>query len=594
MMGAMQSGLGLVAKSGVVLKSGKQYDRYFPIPEFKDEIVLNSNDVSQTVKIMGKIIGKYHTDTALIAPILQAEDIYQTCHHIYDFVYNHIEYLNDRTGHEELRRPAVTWHERRGDCDCMSIMISSILYNLGIEHLIRIARYPGRPDYEHVYVIVPHADTHITIDPVLRAYMFRKPENVSMFNYEMPFEQKKDFTMSELGIPVHVLSGISGTMSDEEKRINELIEFSTRRYDNTLEYLQDLRKMVTLYPEMLSSYVKVSDFLQMLEYLIHYWDINREKALEVLQYNEERLRIANKDAENPVLSFFTAIRELSGSSSESGMAGFWDSVKDAIQDVGQGIATVSPINVSMRAAFRLLILENYLGYATKFAIGRLIVVDEKKRPVTEIYKTLEPTGLDLNDIRKFEAAYRKIYKFYEAIGGNGNEKDMWFDVIKKGKGKGAALASAENSEKVRKLRGVLKIMEDTLVAKYGRVALGSVQEFALGEVTVAAAVVSASAAIVAVAEYFKDAQDIKQKELAKTTPKGSGNGGNGSGGDGSGGDGDGGSTPSSSMMIGLAAFLGAIGLGAWYYNKSKKKKALSTASSLKGLPTKKVVGVTIK
>ena len=57
-----------------------------------------------------------------------------------------------------------------------------MLLNLGIDHRIRITKYNGRPNFQHVYPVVSHGNTEIIMDCV-----------TDQFNYEVPYSEHKDF-----------------------------------------------------------------------------------------------------------------------------------------------------------------------------------------------------------------------------------------------------------------------------------------------------------------------------------------------------------------------------------------------------------------
>ncbi|NJO91150.1 MAG: hypothetical protein HC831_20915 [Chloroflexia bacterium] len=131
---------------------------------------------------------------------------------------------------EQLRRPNRSWADRKTgiDCGCFSIFVSSILTNLKVPHLFRIAKYT-QDVYQHVYVIVPvaGANKYHTIDCVL-----------SQFDYEKPYKQQKDFNMSLQGIDVAVLSGVSDDVLDLVSGFDGLEGLDGPQYDRTiLEHL---------------------------------------------------------------------------------------------------------------------------------------------------------------------------------------------------------------------------------------------------------------------------------------------------------------------------------------------------------------------
>ena len=196
--------LGMVADNKRNIASGSQYDSLIPRPQgVKELLQKNSDNISDTMRFMGQIIGKWYKDTANLAPLLIGTSKFQTCHNIWDFVYNHIQYSTE--SEEQLPRPAYTWHVKRrvgADCDDYAIFISTILLNLKINHVVRIAKYNGNTDFQHVYIVVPDASGDIIIDPVLN--QFNKEENYSF---------KKDYTMAGLGVNIYGLKGIGETQT---------------------------------------------------------------------------------------------------------------------------------------------------------------------------------------------------------------------------------------------------------------------------------------------------------------------------------------------------------------------------------------------
>ena len=176
------------------IKSGAEFNHLFPKPEGDEIEIRRDADVSATIAFIPQVVLETLHDTNRIAKILKGDTVYETCKNIWDFVYNHIQYAKDKDGVEQIRRPARTWSDRvRGvDCDCYTVFISSILTNLDIPHIYRIAKYKNRNYFQHIYPIVPVDNgSYITIDCV-----------VNRFNYEEPFTEKKDKPMK-----LHYLNG---------------------------------------------------------------------------------------------------------------------------------------------------------------------------------------------------------------------------------------------------------------------------------------------------------------------------------------------------------------------------------------------------
>jgi hypothetical protein len=185
-----------MAREDVIVKSGKEYDHYFPTAKLLSVTKKRGAKVSDTLMLIHSIVRDTAYQTKRFAKeVIQADTVEQTCKNIWDFVYGHIAYKKDEAGKEQVRSPARTWHDRHNvgadgkrmgvDCDCMSVFVVSVLYNLGIKNIFfRITKYT-EPHYEHIYPVVFLPDRRqITIDCV-----------VNRFNYETPYTQKKDTAM---------------------------------------------------------------------------------------------------------------------------------------------------------------------------------------------------------------------------------------------------------------------------------------------------------------------------------------------------------------------------------------------------------------
>lgn len=188
----------MIAKNKRSLKDGYQYDRIIPKADGKTQKLSNFISVDDTVSSIIRIVQTTHKDTEKLAQILKRDTLNETCRAIFDFVYEHIQYTKDRAGYEELRRPSRGWADRvQGiDCDCYSIFIGSILYNLKIPFAFRVTKYSA--DWQHIYPIVYDNTSpkgYRVIDCVVDEY-----------NFEVPYTDNQDTKMSTL-----YLSGIDDT-----------------------------------------------------------------------------------------------------------------------------------------------------------------------------------------------------------------------------------------------------------------------------------------------------------------------------------------------------------------------------------------------
>lgn len=141
------------------LLPGTEYDHLIPKPAGTETTVVKSGaTVEQTVDLMREKVHRTLYQTEKLAKKLMVKgDLRQSCRNVWNFVYKHIQYKPDTFGIEEVRSPRRLWADRvtGGDCDCMTVFISSLLTNMGIPHQIRVMAQPGVAHYHHVYVVVP-------------------------------------------------------------------------------------------------------------------------------------------------------------------------------------------------------------------------------------------------------------------------------------------------------------------------------------------------------------------------------------------------------------------------------------------------------
>ncbi len=171
------SGLGLCAASLRKIGSINDYIAYLPSIdklEHEDKIVKANGTVQDTAAIMHAVVDKYKDDTKRLANWLKRGNLKDTLQNIFDFVYKYIQYVPDSRIVEQVRRPLRCLYDQKGDCDCYATLIASILTNLGIKYEFRIAAYER--DWQHVYIIVPHAGGYYVVDPVLdKCFAEKKP-----------------------------------------------------------------------------------------------------------------------------------------------------------------------------------------------------------------------------------------------------------------------------------------------------------------------------------------------------------------------------------------------------------------------------------
>lgn len=296
--------LGLVADHKRRIKSGYEFDKYFPRASGSYDIINPNGTVKHTVNDMEAYVRETLADTAKIAPILKGDTLVKTCQNIWNFIYENIQYKLDKEGVEELRRPRRTWADRQTgvDCDCMSIFTSSILTNLGIKHKFRIAAYDA--NWQHVYVTVPLPNDplkYYVIDCVLDEFNYQKP-------YSKKFDHKMEVQTLLGGIPIARLGGVENAAiyadndlqailkgahigclhNVEDLGAGETVLLDDKPFlDSILKHIIATRDYISKNPDAVTVIGGAKEYLRMLDYAIAHWNTsNRDAALTALEKAE--------------------------------------------------------------------------------------------------------------------------------------------------------------------------------------------------------------------------------------------------------------------------------------------------------------------
>lgn len=372
--------LGITATKKRTLRSGYEYDKYFPIPNFNDTVLLKNGSPEETVKLIVEIVKKTKADTQNIAQILKGSTINETCKNVWNFIYSHIQYKLDEIGKEQLRRPARLWAERTtgGDCDCMALFASSILTNLNIPYYLRITKYNGNDYYQHIYVVVPNGSKkEIIIDPVME-----------QFNAEKQFTGNKDYTMN--GIPVHYLSGLNEDLIDvlDATCLEGFGDYETINPEALKNYLIQTKNVVKQNPSLISSVEYPKAFIEMIDYLLENWDnpTSRAIALENLKRNEEEMNklsgvfddntddtetiITDEDLgalfKKKTAAEKTAKKQAKAEKKAANKnKNFFTKVGDALKSGGKAFIKYNPVTIAARNGFLLFLKLNIKKAASK-------------------------------------------------------------------------------------------------------------------------------------------------------------------------------------------------------------------------------------
>lgn len=170
-----------------------QFAGLFPDSKCKSEFV-GEGMTDFSMKSMAELVETFYKQAAKAAPLLEGEDLQETCDKIHYFLYNWFQYDADDAD-QMLRTPACSWASRyKGiDCKSYSILASSLLTCLGISHYLRRVKQPGyEPEmWTHVYVVVPKDQDNAALS---KGY-FVIDGTVPM-STEAPYVQNDDLYMS--------------------------------------------------------------------------------------------------------------------------------------------------------------------------------------------------------------------------------------------------------------------------------------------------------------------------------------------------------------------------------------------------------------
>lgn len=138
-----------------VIRKDEKYSSLYP--SAKCEIVaLGEGNTDFSVEKMVQWITQHQDQTKKVAKALEKSSLENTCASIHDHLYWNFQYKADAED-QLLRSPACAWKQRFDGIDCKSysILASSILLNLGINHYIKKVGYTQPNEFTHVYVVVP-------------------------------------------------------------------------------------------------------------------------------------------------------------------------------------------------------------------------------------------------------------------------------------------------------------------------------------------------------------------------------------------------------------------------------------------------------
>ncbi|MBS1489704.1 MAG: hypothetical protein JSS93_04190 [Bacteroidetes bacterium] len=444
-------GLGLVASGKRNIQSGYEFDKLYDRSSLLGTnpiIGSDHSDTYDTLNRMSEIVLDTLTDTEKVAAKLKGNTLEETLRNDWNHVYRHFQYEKDATGIEQIRRPSRSWEDRRRgiDCDCMSVVLSSLLYHQKIPHAFRKATYNEETGWQHVYVIVPKKgvslNDFIGSKNVARNKYYTLDCVVDKFDHEVPTLKKFDKVMKIQYLNGLDESTLNGGVTAQTASMANIIPFSTEELlglfgnefnileglDGTNErqvlgtfllglkqHLVNTRSILTINPALTVGLYNPTQFAQRLDALIEAFDDSelRSKVLGELAALEQR-------------------EEINGLGNVGLGKGFFKKIGQGIKKVGRGIANVAkkvakavvrfnPATIAIRNGLLLAMKLNVFRLAEKLGYGYWTEEQAKAK------------GLDIDQFRKNKKALEKVRNIHKSIGGKIEKLD---NAIKQGWKKG--------------------------------------------------------------------------------------------------------------------------------------------------------------
>jgi len=429
------TGLGLVASGKRSILPGYEFDNLYDRNGLLGTNPIIGGDLSDTydtLNHMAEIVRDTLVDTEKISSNLKGSSLEETLRNDWNHVYRHFQYEKDATGIEQIRRPSRSWVDRKKgiDCDCMSVVLSSLLHHQKIPHAFRKATYNEETGWQHVYVIVPkkgiNLNEFIGSKKVARNKYYVLDCVVDKFDYEVPPLKKFDKVMKIQylnGLDAATVNGgitpqtesmlttspfsveeLLGVFGNEFTELNGLEGSDQKQIQNAFlrglkQHLINTRSILSINPALTAGLYSPTLFAQRLDALINAFDDNelRFKVLGELAALETR-------------------EELNGLGSVGLGKGFFRKIGQGLKKVGRGIANAAktvakavvrfnPATIAIRNGVLLAMKLNLFRLAEKLGYGYWTEEQAKAK------------GLDLNQFRKNKKALEKVRSIQKAIGG---------------------------------------------------------------------------------------------------------------------------------------------------------------------------------
>ena len=526
-------------------QNGKRFNHLIKKANGQDTFIKNGN-VIETVESCIDLIGSHFREVEELASMLKGDSLKESCRNIFNFSYTYLQYHKDDDGTEQLRTPSRSWldgqikYKQKGrasagiDCDDYSIFVGSLLKCLGIPFKLRITKYDGKKNFQHIYVIVPavgDSEDEIVIDPVLSKFDYQKPYSFEKSDFNMSPLQLAGLRgidgltgTSALGLPISVLSGIdlaggSQVQADHEELItivsgvdfDDAINGLGDAEDATYNYLVRTRNFLLKNRDNKDKMAHVQNpdqFISMLDQAIKFWNTpQRDSVLDKLSDIEEKLAekgLIKYDSEaiQGLAELDELDDEMDGLGRKKRRKGrFFKAIKKVGKKIGKvakkvvkAIVKFNPLSIAIRGGLLAAMRLNMFGIAKKMQYAYL--------PDNLASKY----NIDPAKHAKLKKVHGKITKLFKGL--QGKEVNLRKAILK-----GAKQKSSDFSLKgLNGLIGELQALE----------AMGELAELGnMGAVATGASVAAASGVLAKIGRWLKPIKNIFSKvkgKLKKAAP----------------------------------------------------------------------------
>lgn len=520
-------------------QNGKRFNHLIKKANGQDTFIKNGN-VIETVESCIDIIGTHFREVEELASMLQGDSLKESCRNIFNFSYNYLQYHKDDDGTEQLRTPSRSWldgqirFKQKGksdagiDCDDYSIFVGSLLKCLSITFKLRITKYDGKKNFQHIYVIVPavgDSEDEIVIDPVLSKFDYQKPYSFERSDFDMSPLQLAGLRgidgitgTSALGLPISVLSGIdiAGGVQAQANHEDLIAIVSGVDFDDAINGLGDAEDATYNYLVRTRNYLlknrdnkdkmahvqNPDQFISMLDQAIKFWNTpQRDAVLDKLSDIEEKLAekgLIKYDSEaiQGLAELDELDYEMDGLGRRKRRRGrFFKAIKRVGKKIGKvakkvvkAIVRFNPLSIAIRGGLLAALRLNMFGIAKKLQYAYL--PDE----------LASKYNIDPTKHAKLKKTHSKVRKLFKGL--QGKESNLRKAILK-----GAKQKSSDFS-----LKGIDGLLADLK----GLEAIGELAELGnMGAVATAASVTAASGVLAKIGSWLKPIKNIFTKVKSK-------------------------------------------------------------------------------